>query len=215
MASLYELSAEYAGFLDAYDNASCEEEAAEILQSLVDIHGDIEEKAEAYARVIRNVSAEAQAFRDEAKRLTKKAVAGENLVERLKQAVLDNMKVTGQKKIPTSIGAWSTQLNPMSCDVTDPDKVPERFHVKQPDKIDKAAMIREHKATGEIFDGAKLTQELGIRFRSYARNGGVMLGRVWSGLARPGMAGSQNKCRPVRETERRMKGGLGKPTHRV
>jgi hypothetical protein len=135
------------------------------LQSLVDNHGDIEEKAEAYARVIRNVSAEAQAFRDEAKRLTKKAVAGENLVERLKQAVLDNMKVTGQKKIPTSIGAWSTQLNPMSCDVTDPDKVPERFHVKQPDKIDKAAMIREHKATGEIFDGAKFTQELGIRFR--------------------------------------------------
>jgi hypothetical protein len=165
MASLYELSAEYAGFLDAYDNASCEEEAAEILQSLVDIHGDIEEKAEAYARVIRNVSAEAQAFRDEAKRLTKKAVAGENLVERLKQDVLENMKVTGQKKIPTSIGAWSTQLNPMSCDVTDPDKVPERFHVKQPDKIDKAAMIREHKATGEIFDGAKFTQELGIRFR--------------------------------------------------
>jgi hypothetical protein len=165
MASLYELSAEYAGFLDAYANAQNEDEAAEILQSLVDIHGDIEEKAEAYARVIRNVSAEAQAFRDEAKRLTKKAVAGENLVERLKQAVLDNMKVTGQKKIPTSIGAWSTQLNLMSCDVTDPDKVPERFHVKQPDKIDKAAMIREHKATGEIFDGAKFTQELGIRFR--------------------------------------------------
>jgi hypothetical protein len=159
------LSAEYAGFLDAYANAQNEDEAAEILQSLVDIHGNIEEKAEAYARVIRNVSAEAQAFRDEAKRLTKKAVAGENLVERLKQAVLDNMKVTGQKKIPTSIGAWSTQLNPMSCDVTDPDKVPERFHVKQPDKIDKAAMIREHKATGEIFDGAKFTQELGIRFR--------------------------------------------------
>jgi hypothetical protein len=165
MANLYELSAEYAGFLDAYANAQNEDEAAEILQSLVDIHGNIEEKAEAYARVIRNVSAEAQAFRDEAKRLTKKAVAGENLVERLKQAVLDNMKVTGQKKIPTSIGAWSTQLNPMSCDVTDPDKVPERFHVKQPDKIDKAAMIREHKATGEIFDGAKFTQELGIRFR--------------------------------------------------
>jgi hypothetical protein len=165
MASLYELSAEYAGFLDAYANAQNEEEAAEILQSLVDIHGELTEKAEAYARVIRNVSAEAQAFRDEAKRLTKKAVAGENLVERLKQAVLENMKVTGQKKIPTSIGAWSTQLNPMSCDVTDPDKVPERFHVKQPDKIDKAAMIREHKATGEIFDGAKFTQELGIRFR--------------------------------------------------
>jgi hypothetical protein len=53
----------------------------------------------------------------------------------------------------------------MSCDVTDPDKVPERFHVKQPDKIDKAAMIREHKATGEVLDGAEFVQRVGILFR--------------------------------------------------
>jgi hypothetical protein len=165
MASLYELSAEYAGFLDAYDNASCDDEAQEILQSLVDIHGAIEEKADAYARVIRNKSAEAKAFRDEANRLLAKASAGESLVNRLKKAMLENMTITGQKKIPTSIGAWRTQMNPMSCDVTDPDKVPERFHVKQPDKIDKAAMIREHKATGETFDGAEFKQEMGVRFQ--------------------------------------------------
>lgn len=165
MASLYELSAEYAGFLDAYANAQNEEEAAEILQSLVDIHGSLEEKADSYAKLIKNVEADAKAFKDESDRLDKKAEAAKNFAKRLKQAMLDAMKVTGQKKIPTSIGAWITQLNPMSCDVTDPDKVPERFHVKQPDKIDKAAMIREHKATGEVFDGATFVQEIGIRFR--------------------------------------------------
>ena len=165
MASLYELSAEYAAFLDAYDNAQTEEEAQEILQSLVDIHGELTEKGEAYAKVIRNTTAEAKAFRDEAKRLTGKAVAGENLVERLKQAMLDAMKLTDTQNIQTSIGKWALQMNPMSCDVTDPDKVPERFHVPQPDKIDKAAMIREHKATGELFDGAEFKQETGIRFR--------------------------------------------------
>lgn len=165
MANLYKLNAEYAGFLEAYDNAQTEEEAAEILQSLVDIRGEIEDKADAYAKVIRNKSAEAKAFRDEAKRLTTKATVAENLVERLKNAMLENMMLTGEKNIPTSIGKWSTQLNPVSCDVTDPDKVPERFHVPQPDKIDKQAMIREYKATGEIFDGAEFKQEMGIRFR--------------------------------------------------
>lgn len=165
MANLYEISAEYAGFLDAYANAQNEDEAAEILQSLVDIHGEMTEKAENYIRVIKNVQSDVDGYKAEAKRLTKKATAGENLIERLKNAVLDAMKMTGQTEVETSIGRWKTQLNPMSCDVTDPDKVPERFHVKQPDKIDKAAMIREHKATGEMFDGAEFKQTVGVRFR--------------------------------------------------
>ena len=165
MASLYELSAEYAAFLDAYDSAQTEEEAAEILQSLVDIHGALEEKADNYVRVIKNVKSDVDGYEAEAKRLMKKASAGKNLIERLKQTMLESMKMTNTPKIETSIGRWSTQMNPMSCDVTDPDKVPARFHVPQPDKIDKAAMIREHKATGELFDGAEFRQELGIRFR--------------------------------------------------
>ena len=165
MASLYELSAEYAGFLDAYVNAQNEDEAAEILQSLVDIHGELTEKAENYVKVIKNVQSDVDGYKAEAKRLTKKATAGENLIERLKNAMLEAMKMTDTPKIETSIGKWRLQANPMSCDVTDPDKVPERFHVKQPDKIDKAAMIREHKATGELFDGAEFKQELGVRFQ--------------------------------------------------
>ena len=165
MASLYELSAEYVGFIDAYANAQNEEEAAEILQSLVDIHGELTEKGESYIRVIKNVQSDVDGYKAEAKRLTKKATAGENLIERLKNAMLEAMKMTDTPKIETSIGKWALQQNPMSCDVTDPDKVPERFHVKQPDKIDKAAMIREHKATGELFDGAEFKQELGVRFR--------------------------------------------------
>ena len=165
MANLYEISAEYAGFLDAYANAQNEEEAAEILQSLVDIRGELTEKAENYIRVIKNVQSDVDGYKAEAKRLTKKATAGENLIERLKNAMLDAMKMTDTPTIKTSVGKWALSPNPMSCDVTDPDKVPERFHVPQPDKIDKAAMIREHKATGEVFEGATFVQETGIRFR--------------------------------------------------
>ena len=165
MASLYELSAEYASFLDAYDNAQSEEEAAEILQSLVDIHGELTEKGEAYAKVIRNKAAEAKAFRDEAKRLTGKAVAGENLVERLKQAMLDAMKLTNVTEIPTSIGKWRVQSNPVSCEVVDIDKVPMQYHIKQEDKIDKKGLIDYYKQTGEIIDGVEFKQEQGIRFK--------------------------------------------------
>lgn len=165
MANLYELSAEYAALLDAYANAQDEEEASAILQGLVDIHGEMTDKAEAYIRVIKNVESDIEGYKAEAKRLTKKATAGENIVTKLKSAMLDAMKMTDTPTIQTSIGKWALQKNPMSCDVTDPDKVPERFHVPQPDKIDKAAMIREHKATGEVFEGAEFRQETGVRFR--------------------------------------------------
>lgn len=165
MASLYELSAEYAGFLDAYANAQNEDEAAEILQSLVDIHGELTEKAENYVKIIKNVQSDVDGYEAEAKRLTKKATAGKNLIERLKNTMLEAMKMTDTPKIETSIGKWRLQPNPMSCNVTDPEKVPARFHIAQPDRIDKAAMIREHKATGELFDGAEFKQELGVRFQ--------------------------------------------------
>ena len=165
MASLYELSAEYAGFLDAYANAQNEEEAAEILQSLVDIHGELTEKAEGYIRVIKNVQSDVDGYKAEAKRLSAKAKAGENLIERLKGAMLDAMQMTGRDKIPTSIGKWRLQKNPYKCEVTDWTKIPQEFREPQPDKVDNAGLIKHFKATGELFDGCEITQSMGVRFQ--------------------------------------------------
>lgn len=165
MASLYEISAEYAAYLEAYESASCEEEAAEILQSLVDIHGSLEEKAENYAKLIKNVEADAKAYKDESDRLDKKYKVAKNFVERLKGAVLDAMRLTDTKEIPTSIGKWRVQMNPVSAEVTDWTKVPIEFRTPQPDKVDKPSLIKRYKETGEVFEGVVFKQEQGIRFR--------------------------------------------------
>ena len=165
MASLYELSAEYAAFLDAYANAQNEEEAAEILQSLVDIHGELTEKAENYVKVIKNVQSDVDGYKAEAKRLTAKAKAGENLIDRLKNAMLDAMKMTDTPVIQTSIGKWRLQPNPYKCVVTDWTKLPMEFREPQPDKVDSAGLIRHYKATGEVFDGCEVTREMGVRFQ--------------------------------------------------
>lgn len=165
MATLYQLTDEYRNLVDNYDMAETDDEREEIIAALIKISGDIRVKSDGNARVMRNVSAEAKAFREESDRLAKCAKVREYLVERLKQAQLNAMLTTGLTKIETSIGTWRTQLNTMSCWVSNPDKVPQRFHVPQPDKIDKQAMIKEHKATGELFDGAEFKQEIGIRFR--------------------------------------------------
>ena len=163
--TLYELSAEMAGYINAYDAAETDEERAEIAQSLVDLHGEITDKADGYAKVMRNKMAEAEALKKEAKRLTDKAKAAENLAERLKQVMFDAMKLTGQTEIPTSIGKWRVQNNPWSCEVVDIDKVPMQYHIKQEDKIDKKGLLAHYKATGELIEGCEFKAETGIRFK--------------------------------------------------
>ena len=165
MASLYDISAGYASLIDAYDNADSDEEREGIIAMLASAEGEITEKAENYARVIRMKEEEAKAFKAEAERLTKRKQAAENMVARLKDALLGAMALTGTQEIKTSIGKWRLQMNPLSCDVVDIEKVPMQYHIKQEDKIDKKSLLADYKATGEIIDGVVFKQEQGIRFR--------------------------------------------------
>ena len=87
------------------------------------------------------------------------------IILRLKNAMLDAMKLTNTPKIQTSIGKWVLQTNPMSADVLDWTKVPMEFREPQPDKVDKPSLIKRHKETGELFEGVEFKQEQGIRFR--------------------------------------------------
>jgi len=163
--TLYELSSGYALMLDLYDSAETDEERAEILDRLTEYDGDIAEKAEAYARIMRNKQAEAEAYKAEAERLTGKRKAAEGVVTRLKDAILDSMKLVGATEIGTSIGKWRAQMNPWSVEVTTPDAVPERFVIPQPAKVDRKAILDEFKRTGEIIAGVEIRQSLGVRFR--------------------------------------------------
>ena len=165
MASLYELAAGYATLINAYDNAETPEERENIMEMLESAEGDIEGKAENYAKVIRMKEEEAKAFKAEADRLTKRRQAAENLVGRLKAAMLDSMKLTGATEIKTSIGKWRVQLNPVSCEVVNIDAVPMQYHIKQEDKVDKKGLIDHYKQTGELVAGVEYKQEPGIRFR--------------------------------------------------
>ena len=165
MASLYEISGAYAALLDAYDAAQDDDEREAIVAQLIAVDGDMSIKADAYARIIKSKEAESKAYHEEAERLDKKSKSAANVAKRLKQVMLDAMKLTNTTSIPTSIGKWYVQNNPWSCEVLDANKVPKEYHVPQPDKIDRQAMIKHFNETGEIIDGAKFEQKLGVRFR--------------------------------------------------
>lgn len=165
MSSLYQLTSEYEELIDALEDAQNEDEAAAVLAKLDELSGAIENKAEVYARIIKSKQAEAEALKAEADRLTGKRKCAENAADRLKTRLLTVMQETGRTEIPTAIGKWRIQANPLSCEITDESKLPRKYFIPQPDKIDKAAMLRDYKATGELIDGATFEQKQGLRFK--------------------------------------------------
>ena len=166
MASLYELNAEYSELQAMLEHgAETPEEEQAIADALEAVAGDIEAKADGYAKVKRNMEAEAEAIRNEEKRLYARRKLLENGVERLNLAIFNTMKLTGAKKIATSIGNWSIKTNPPKVEVKDMAKIPARFLIEQPPTVDKSGMLREFKETGEIFDGVEITRGESLQFR--------------------------------------------------
>ncbi len=164
MASLYDIGSRYAALLEKMENAEGDE-ALDVLDELAMMDDELEVKAENYIRIIKAKEAEADGFDKEAKRLTAKKQAAENVAKRLKQAMLDAMKMANKTELPTSIGKWKVQSNPLSCEVLDINKVPQEWHIKCDDKIDKAGLIKHYKMTGELVDGCEFKQTEGIRFK--------------------------------------------------
>lgn len=165
MKTLYELSQEYADLVDALDNAETEEEVDALCEALKAVDGDLTAKADIYARIYRNEVAIAEAHKAEKWRQEKYQGLHEKAAERMKQAMLDAMTLTGIDKIPTSVGKWSKVLNPPACKVLNPDLIPANYHIPQPDKIDTRAILAAHKETGVVPSGCEITRATRAQLR--------------------------------------------------
>lgn len=167
MASLYELTGEYLRLATMIEDAPDRDDPAfaEAVAQLTELDDAIEGKGECYARIIKNLQSDINGLKAEIDRLSNVKRAREAAVERLKDAMLDAMQTTGKNKLPTSIGRWTVRKNPMSVVVLDPSKVPERFLKYSEPIVNKAAMIAEHKLTGEEFEGVEFEQKEGVQFR--------------------------------------------------
>ena len=168
---MYELTDAYARLTAALDDCESEEQAEAIIAEIDTISSDMDEKANNYAMILKNIKADADElnakasiFKAEADRLTTQAKAKENHAKRLKEYLLFAMQVAGLRGISTDIGKFYTQET-TSVEVVDPWKVPEEYAVSQPPKVDKAAIQKAFKQTGEIVPGITIKITNGVRFR--------------------------------------------------
>ena len=125
---LYELTSDVLALQDLLENELEDEQM--LLDTLEGVQWEYEFKLEQYAKVVRNLEADAEALKNEAARLTNKRRVIENNVERLKSIMFDSMKATNTPKVKGNILSVAIQKNggklPVVVDV-DTSKLPDEL----------------------------------------------------------------------------------------
>lgn len=162
MSTLYQLAEAYQELLSmALDPETDPEALADTMEA---IDGEIEAKIDGYVKVMREVKANAETRRAEAKRLLDSARSLESHYDSMNNALYWSMKATGKTKVRTELFDCRVQKNPPSLKIDMPDRVPEEFLIPQEPKIDTVGIKKELKE-GTVFDWCHLEQSESLRIR--------------------------------------------------
>ena len=160
--TLYELTSDFLRLLELAEDPDIDAEAFE--DTLEALEGDIEVKADGYAKVITSVKGDISMLKEEIDRLSSRRRVMEGNVKRMTEALTNAMLATGKVKFKTELFSFNVQKNPPSLVVSDESLVPEEFRIPQPDKIDTAGIKAAIKGGAE-FDWAYTTQSESVRIR--------------------------------------------------
>lgn len=125
MSNLYQLTNNYETVLNMLYDEDADEQM--ILDTLEAIEGEIEDKADNYAKIIKELEAKQNARKKEAKRLTESAKVFENREKALKSNLFNSMKATGKTKFATDLFSFNIAKNGGKQTLTIDGEVPEEY----------------------------------------------------------------------------------------
>ena len=141
MSTMYELTADYMTVLSMATDGETPPDA--IADTLEAIGGEIEIKAESSAVIMQELNAEADKLDAEIKRLTTRKKALETNADAIKDRIYNTMKSTKKEKFKTTLFSFSIKKNPPKLVIDDETKIPKKYLIPQPAKIDNAAIKAE------------------------------------------------------------------------
>lgn len=154
--TIYELTDQYRQLLELAEDPDTD---ITVFQDTMEgLEGEIEEKAENYGRVIRELEGRAAALDAEIERMTKLKVAAKRSIMWMKEALQFAMEGTGKTKIKTDHFAFTIATNggkqPMY--VSDKiDDIPEEFRT-YPEPVPNKEKIRAALEAGQDLEFAEL-----------------------------------------------------------
>lgn len=154
---LFELTG---AFNQVADMLEFDSENAAIIDTLESLDLAIEEKADGYAKLIRNQEASSKAFDEEIKRMRERKQAIDNNVKRMKLSLQNAMVEIGKTKFKTDLFSFNIQKNQPSVEIIDESLIPDEFK-KVKIEFDKKAI----KKAEEEVPGVEIKQSESLRIR--------------------------------------------------
>ena len=158
---LYEITGEILELLMMAEDLELDQKM--IQDTMEGLDFEFEEKAEAYAKVVKTLEMDIAGLDEEIQRMTKRKATIKNNIDRLKRSLEGAMIATGKRKFKTPLFGFGIQKNPPSLNVLDESKVPAEFWIEQQPKLDKKAALAYVKEN-EV-DWAELSQTESLRIR--------------------------------------------------
>lgn len=156
MASLYELTGDYAKFAEIAQQGDLDDDMQAMLDdALANLADDIEVKLEGYAKVIKNFESDIEGLKKEENRLAGKRKTLENRVKSMKTAMRDAMIATGKLKVKGDLFSFTVRNNAPSVVMDEQyiENIPEKYLVPQEPKIDRKLLAEDLKADGAALEG--------------------------------------------------------------
>ena len=161
--ALYNLSSAYHNVLSMIDDGNPD---SDILAALTVIEGEIETKAVNIANLIKSLEAESKVIKAEEERLSQRRASRDNAVKSIKHYLQTNLELLKKEKIKTATRTIYIQNNPPSVEVTDLDKIPQKFLTLIPESyVPRKDDITKAWKEGEEIPGVSVTQGRSIRIR--------------------------------------------------
>lgn len=164
MSTLYELADEYNQILELMEDDTIDEQT--IQDTLEGIEGELEDKADSIAKLIKQAKADAKMIDDEVKRLQSRKKTILSNAERLKNYLESAMVSTGKKKFKTALFGFTVGKNAPSVVIDDVMAVPEVFWKQKDPELDKVALkefLKNPDNDGVTFAHLESTESLKIR----------------------------------------------------
>ncbi|MDU7804117.1 MAG: siphovirus Gp157 family protein [Serratia marcescens] len=159
--NLFELTENYVKFFTML------EEADEITEELEEMANNlniaIEEKSDNYVKMIKNLDADVEAYKNQEKIFNKKRKTAENKIAWLKKNLQASMELQGRKRVETELFTISIQKNTPSLDITSEDNIGDEYY-KIERTLNKRDLLNDIKE-GLIIDGVGIKQTESLRIR--------------------------------------------------
>lgn len=158
MATLYTLTNQYKMLQHFIE----ENDAEGFELALSQIEGEVAEKLEAYAMVIKNIESDIAGIKAEEKRLADRRKGMENNVTRMKEVMADALQTVDGKRVKTDKFTFSFRKSTV-VKIDNETNIPRHFTQVKVEVM--KSEVKKALANGEIIEGASLVENQSLQIK--------------------------------------------------